>query len=328
MNYIVLDLEWNQASDDKIKQESPLLFEIVEIGAAKLNERREQIDSFHELIKPQVYKTMNQITSELIHLHMEDLENCRSFQEVMNDFLAWCGTDYIFCTWGNLDLFELQRNIAYYQMKELSNKPIPFYDIQKLFSIAYEDKKLRRTLEFAVDFLHIPKDVAFHRADSDAYYTAKVLACITKEEVFRNYSYDIYHIPKTKQDEVLVVFDDYEKYISRAFADKYEVLDDEKVVATRCFLCNKNVRKKINWFSMNNGKHYYAVAHCHKHGFIQSKIRIRKSIENQIYVVKTTKIISKREVEDLLYRKEKAKQIKKEKEKRNRIKKITEYRKV
>lgn len=316
MNYIVLDLEWNQASDDKTKQESPLLFEIIEIGAVKLNSKKEQIDSFHEMIKPQVFLKMNQITSELIHLQIEDLEDCRYFPEVIHDFLEWCGEDYIFCTWGNLDLFELQRNIEYYQMPKLGNKPIPFFDVQKLFSIAYEDKKLRRTLEFAVDYLQLEKDVVFHRADSDAYYTAKVLQYIKDDKVFRNYSFDIYHIPQNKKDEVHVVFDDYEKYISRAFEDRNKVLEDQDVVVQRCFICNKTARKKIDWFSMNNGKHYYAVSYCHKHGFLKGKIRIRKSVDNEVYVVKTTKLISKREVEELLYKKEKTKLIKKEREKR------------
>ena len=33
MNYIVMDLEWNQASDEKTKLANELLFEIIEIGA-------------------------------------------------------------------------------------------------------------------------------------------------------------------------------------------------------------------------------------------------------------------------------------------------------
>ena len=56
MNYIILDLEWNQADDLKTKLESELTFEIIEVGAIKLNSEYMQIDSFHELIKPQVFK--------------------------------------------------------------------------------------------------------------------------------------------------------------------------------------------------------------------------------------------------------------------------------
>ena len=41
----------------------------------------------------------------------------------------------MFATWGPLDLLELQRNISYYQLIPLSDGPIKFYDVQKLFSL-------------------------------------------------------------------------------------------------------------------------------------------------------------------------------------------------
>lgn len=40
MNYIVFDLEWNQAADLKTKRENDLTFEIIEIGAVKLMIRK------------------------------------------------------------------------------------------------------------------------------------------------------------------------------------------------------------------------------------------------------------------------------------------------
>ena len=44
MNYIVLDLEWNQSPGGKEKENPNLGFEIIEIGAVKLNSEFEQID--------------------------------------------------------------------------------------------------------------------------------------------------------------------------------------------------------------------------------------------------------------------------------------------
>ena len=40
MNYIVFDLEWNQCPYGKGKENKRLPFEIIEIGAVKLNEDR------------------------------------------------------------------------------------------------------------------------------------------------------------------------------------------------------------------------------------------------------------------------------------------------
>ncbi len=73
MNYIVLDLEWNQSNTGQEEAVARLPFEIVEIGAIKLNEGSVMISEFSELIKPEVYHEMHQITSKLIQLQMQEL---------------------------------------------------------------------------------------------------------------------------------------------------------------------------------------------------------------------------------------------------------------
>lgn len=313
MNYIILDLEWNQSSTGEEEVTRVLPFEIVEIGAIKLNSRREMVSEFSELVKPQVYHEMHHITSKLIHLQMEQLEQGNPFPKVAQQFLTWCGEDYMFCTWGPLDLTELQRNLRYYGMAPLADGPFKFLDVQKLFSIAYEDKKSRRTLEYAIDYLRIEKDIPFHRAFSDAYYTAKVLA-LMKEEVLNNYSFDVFHIPKNRKAEIHVQFDTYAKYISRGFADKAEAMEDRTVNATKCYFCHRNLRKKIRWFTPN-GKHYYSVSYCDRHGFMKSKIRMRKSEDKMVYVVKTERFITEAEVEAIREKQKKAKEHKKFQEK-------------
>lgn len=311
MDYIVFDLEWNQASDSNDERSRMLTFEIIEIGAVKLNSRMEIQDTFHERIKPQVYEEMHRITERLIGIHMWELENCRLFVDVMTDFLAWCGKDRMFGTWGAMDLTELQRNMKFFGMEALSKGPIRFYDIQKLFSIAYEDGRSRRSLEYAVDFLQISKDIPFHRALSDAYYTARVLQQIKDPVALQRISYDTFSLPQKHRDEVHVVFDNYAKYISRSFPDKEALLADKEVISTRCYLCHKNLRRKIKWFTPN-GKHYYSVSWCDKHGYMKGKIRIKKAENEMVYAVKTTKLISDKEVGQILMKKERAREMRRE----------------
>ena len=57
---------------------------------------------------------------------------------------------------------------------------IAFLDVQKLFSLAFEDGKTRKSLEHAIDFLELEKDIPFHRALSDASYTARIFTGILK----------------------------------------------------------------------------------------------------------------------------------------------------
>lgn len=305
MNYIVFDLEWNQSDTGSEPEAKEIPFEIIDIGAIKLNGERVMTEEYNQLIKPSVYHHMHKVTGNLIHLHMRDLKKGRPFEEVIKEFLSFCGTDFIFCTWGPLDVFELQRNMRYYKMTPLSDTPIRFLDVQKLFSIAYEDKKSRRSLEHAIDYLEIEKKIPFHRAYSDAYYTACILAGLD-ERVLENYSIDTYVLPRTRQDEIHVMFHDYMKYVSREFPDKIKAFEDREVISTKCYLCHKNIRKKIRWFSPN-GKNYYSISFCPKHGYMKSKIRVRKSENDMVYVVKTSKFISEEEHQSIIRKREQAK---------------------
>ena len=71
--YIVLDLEWNQSSRGKEGSVNCLPFEIIEIGAVKLNENFRTVSEFHRLIRPRVYRQMHFKISEVTHMSMDCL---------------------------------------------------------------------------------------------------------------------------------------------------------------------------------------------------------------------------------------------------------------
>lgn len=301
MNYIVMDLEWNQSSTRQEEEVATLPFEIIEIGAIKMNAAGVMISEFSRLIKPSVYQEMNPITSNLIHIQMQELERGQPFPDVAEEFLEWCGEEsYLFCTWSTLDLTELQTNMKFYNMAPLSDGPIAYLDVQKLFSLAYEDGKSRRTLEYGVDMMGIEKDLPFHRAFSDAYYTARILTLIVEQhkEVLQYVSYDLFHPPKCREQEIHIQFDNYAKYISREFRSKTQAFEDKEVCSSKCFECHRNLRKKLRWFTLN-GRHYYCLAYCEQHGYLKGKIRIRRSEDKKLYIVKTVKLISPEEAEAL-----------------------------
>ena len=304
-SYIVLDLEWNQGSEYTSNPEIP--FEIIEIGAVKLDQDKNIIDRFSCLVRPQVYRKINSITGQVIHITMNELRESEVFPDVMNAFLKWCGSDYIFCTWGTLDLTELQINMRYHGMRPLAEGPITYLDIQKLFSLSKEDGKSRRSLEYAVDFFGMEKKDAFHRADNDALYTALVFKKLADPEVESHYSFDVFHVPSDRKHEIHVEFDTYSKYISRVFPDKLVALNDREATSLRCRKCNKDMKRRIHWFSLN-GKNYYALGNCPEHGLQRGKLRIKKAGGFQVYVVKTIRDADEKDREEL-----------KEKEKASRL---------
>ena len=122
-NYIIFDLEWNQSPRGREDSVADFPFEIIEIGAVKLDENFQMVDEFHRLIRPQVYGQMHHMISEVTHMNMEELKaRGMDFPEAARQFLCWCGEAPVYGTWGSMDLTELQRNMAYYGMEA----PFPF----------------------------------------------------------------------------------------------------------------------------------------------------------------------------------------------------------
>ena len=286
MNYIVFDLEWNQCPYGKGQENERIPFEIIEIGAVKLNNDKHIVDQYHVLIQPRVYKKMHFRTKEIIQLDMKDLENGTAFYKAIREFLKWCGEDYCFCTWGNTDLLELQRNMSYYGVLQLLKGPVMYLDVQKLFSIQFEDGESRKSLEYAVDYFQMDKETKFHRALADAQYTGLIMQKIDDEISDVYYSIDCYQNPKDKKDEVHVLYPRYEKYISREFDSKEEAMEDKEIVSSRCFMCKKNLRKKIRWFSSGQ-KNYYCLSYCPVHGWMKGRIRMKKAESGRVFAIKT-----------------------------------------
>jgi len=313
-NFIVFDLEWNQCPFGKGQENKKLPFEIIEIGALKLNRNKQIVDKFHRTIRPMVYKRLHFRTKEIIGLDMQELKKGDFFYKAIKEFLLWSGDSVGFATWGQMDLMELQRNMKYYGLMDLLPGPITFFDVQKLFSLQFEDGKSRKSLEYAIDFLQLEKDRDFHRALADAYYTARVLETIGDEVVYKNYSIDVYQNPKCKEDEIWATFERYSKYISQEFISKEEAMKDRDVIGTKCFACGKNLRKKVRWFS-SSAKNYHSVLYCPKHGYIKGKIRMKKTEEGSFYVVKTLKITDEEEANIIRQKRDVLKQKRREKRK-------------
>ncbi len=319
-NYVVFDLEWNQSPNGKADSIEEFPFEIIEIGAMKLDEEFHMIDEFHRLIRPQVYKQMHYAISEVTHMDMEELQvHGQDFATAAQDFLEWCGTDAIYCTWGSMDLTELQRNLKYFKIENVFPYPLYYYDVQKLYGMFYKDG-LRPSLDTAVEERQLTEERSFHRALDDAYYTSKVLKQLIKDhgsdKPLTYISVDYYRLPRDKSEEIYIQFPDYSKYVTRIFPCRDEAMKEKAVAGMKCYKCKRNLRKKIRWFSQNQ-KIYYALAICPEHGYLKGKIRMKRIDDEQVYVVKTLKLTDEEGAAAVMERKEDAR---KKRAQRNRAK--------
>lgn len=290
MNYIVFDLEWNQAELKKLENPN-LTFEIIEIGAVKLDENGKIIGEFSQLIRPIVYPKLFYRVREVVRITEEDLKDGKGFPEVCSEFIRWCGEDYIFCSWGPMDLTELQKNMDYYGIKNPFPLPLYYYDMQKLYSICFEDGKVRRSLEYAAEQLMISENMPFHRAVNDAWYTAMIFISLDKAKIKNMVSVDYYQIPKNRREEIYLVFERYSKFVSREFPNKEDAIRDKGVASTVCYKCGHSIRRKIPWFS-DSSKNYYSLSYCPVHGWMKGKIRMKRAKNGGVFAIKTLKLVN------------------------------------
>ena len=81
-------------ADGKAYTNSRIPFEIIQIGAVKLDENFSEISQFDRYIRPAVYTKLHDKVQEILNVTIEEL-TCigHDFTDVANDFIRWCGND-------------------------------------------------------------------------------------------------------------------------------------------------------------------------------------------------------------------------------------------
>lgn len=188
MNYIVLDLEFNQSFPFKTGEivapvaECP--FEIIQIGAVKLNATLQQVAVFNTMIQPQIYPRVHPFVEKITGITEEKLKNQPSFQEAFQKFVSFIGKeDAILCTWGTDDIKSLFRNILYYKL-DTNNITSKYLNVQK-YASAYLKYEAGNAigLKNAVIELNLAVNLPFHDALHDAIYTAKIFEIVHPEKI-------------------------------------------------------------------------------------------------------------------------------------------------
>lgn len=171
MNYIIIDLEWNQATYKTmhLRHDLNLRGEIIQIGAVKINEQYEISGTFNKFIKPIAFSKMNPFVANLLMLTDDDLAYCENFPSVYKEFLEWCGDEYVFLTWGNDDSLILMDNLKIHCFE---SGLAEFYDLQKIYGrINGVTKGLQVSLDNALANIGVNNQLMRHDALGDAMNT-------------------------------------------------------------------------------------------------------------------------------------------------------------
>lgn len=109
MQFIIMDLEWNNAYCKKLKG---YINEIIEFGACKVDKDFNVIDEFSVIVKAQVGKKLQGRVKALTHITNEDISNGVPFFKALSMFRNWVGDDEnVFFSWGDGDIRTLIKKL-------------------------------------------------------------------------------------------------------------------------------------------------------------------------------------------------------------------------
>ena len=279
MNLIVFDLEWNMGNAPKTFNyhgaELTLRGEIIQIGAVRVDENGDVLDTFEMTLRPRIFRKLHWRIAEVTGLSQGDLEAGVPIAEGLRRFQEWAGPDAEFAEWGLDDVPVLKQNLFLYNMDE--SWPSRWYDLQQIFLKNFprgEGEGL--TLESVVDRLGIPKEEPFHNALDDALYTAKICRKLPLAEGLATYPTEeellteaLLGAEKTGRDVKL--------FMNRMEHDDYR--NEPELNQAACPECGAPLQNDEVWLKRGNTGYFTrATCPCCGHYYLRFKLSRRDGL--------------------------------------------------
>ncbi len=273
MDYIVLDMEWNQpwpgSPSAKKVLPVPIRGEIIQIGAVRVTEDRQVADEFQVLIKPQYYRRLNRRISKLTGIKDTRLrEEGISLPTAMAQFRAWCGENAVFLTWGFDDITILRENLRLYGLEEDWTEK--WYNAQMIFNAQTDGSTAQKALKTAMEEFGIEATRPAHDALGDAYHTALICARLDLARGMAEYGRALrdhdngFHGAELPGCIARHVFYGYPSRDAAMLA-----MDKEE---NKCPVCGGRMQG-TRWFAQQ-GRRYMDLAACPEHGKFLIRVRL------------------------------------------------------
>ena len=289
MQYIVLDLEWNQpwpgSPSSKKVLPSPIRGEIIQIGAVRLSEDQTVLDEFTQLIMPKYYRKLNRRVSSLTGIKEARLkEEGVSFPEAVERFAAWCGEDAVFLTWGFDDIMILRENLALHSLKQDWTER--WYNAQMMFNAQTDGSSNQKALKTAMEIFQIEATRPAHDALGDAYHTALVCAKLNLKAGMDGYRDALREHEDGLNGALLPGC--LERKVYHGIADKRAALKKMETEESLCPTCGKQMQMKSKWYTQP-GHRLSAMCACSEHG--EYVLRLKLTVEEEEQTLRVTRMV-------------------------------------
>lgn len=249
MNYIILDMEWNQPMNPAETVRTPVLLhsEIIQIGAFKTDESFNLLDKIKINVRPKYYRRMNPHVEKITGITREQLTTGETFPRAFRRLKAWCGDEFRFITWGFDDLGVLADNLTLHGLDPSFGSD--YINLQLIYNRQMKDEHLQCALASAAENLGIPLDVQTHDAFNDAYLTYEICRKLDMTLGIAEYSEYAAAVPTPVFKDVVNNLDDLKK-----------MLFDRRVMELKCPKCGKKL--KYGQWLFTNAKNCRTIADC------------------------------------------------------------------
>ena len=273
MDYIVLDMEWNQPwpGSPSARKVLPVQIrgEIIQIGAVRVTEEQLVMDEFQVLVQPKVYRHLNRRVSKLTGIKEARLKaEGIPFPQAIDQFRSWCGEDVTFLTWGFDDINILRENLRLFGLPE--DWTSRWFNAQMIFNAQTDGSSSQKALKTAMEIFEIEPSRPAHDALGDAYHTALICAMLDLKKGTEEYGKALkdhdngFHGAELPGCIARKVFYDY--------ADKRTALQAMNEEENLCPVCSSQMTG-TRWFAQP-GHRYMDLATCPEHGQFLIRIRI------------------------------------------------------
>ena len=282
MNYIVLDLEWNQAYVQKAiavqkRLCARLRGEVIQIGAVKLDEDGNICGSYSINVKPKYFLKIHRHVMLLTGITQEMMDMGAPLDEAIASFFKFCGDDAVFLTWGPDDIPMLKDNMLIHSLN--TDKLDATYDLQVMFNAQTDGAKQQRSLEFAMEHFGIEQTLPAHDALNDAYFTALVAQRL-----------DLRAGIKTCESQTSEFILDESYGDSNIGEDGYveikEFLESEDATLTKCPICERELSCTGKTLHCKGHK-YITLYECKEHGELFLSVKMQKNFDESWRAHKT-----------------------------------------
>ena len=288
MNYVVVDLEWNQAMSSKSsvfnKLPIHLSGEIIEIGAVKLKEDMTPGEEFTIDVKPVYFRRMHYKVKKITGFDKERLAQGIAFADALEQFRQWCGEDVTFITWGNDDQRIMEQNIIIHDLDW--DWIAGWINLQLIYNLQTGGDKNQKSLASAMEHFEIEQTRVAHDALGDAYNTALVASRLDMTEGLRLYP-DAARILATRMPNYkppadptgpdALSHDCFDGFESKAAA-----FADSRLTQLACPCCGAETRGQ-KWVNQGDQR-YMNIYTCQEHGAYLVRAKFRKCKEDNTWL--------------------------------------------